>query len=248
MGSSLSLAGGVGATVESVEITDGTIVNADVNASAAIENSKLEALTASEVVISNGSGEIISGAVATYPSLTELAYGKGVTSALQTQMDAKLATTAYDDATAAETDTGTATAKYVSPDSLAGSNIGTKTVQMVVVDFTTATATGDGKFYFHVPASLAGMNIVTVHAEVITAGTTNTTNIQLHNLTATADILSTVITIDSGETGSDTAAAAAVIDAAQDDLTANDVIRVDVDAVSSTPANGLIVTIECQLP
>lgn len=36
----------------------------------------------------------------------------------------KLDATAYDDATAAEVNTGTSTAKYVSPDSLAGSNFG----------------------------------------------------------------------------------------------------------------------------
>ena len=205
MGSSLSIAGGVGSTVESVEITDGTIVNDDVNASAAIAGSKLQA-----------AGLTNSGAV-------ELA-------------------------TAAEVNTGTDATRAVTPDGLAGSNLGIKTVQMYVVEAGTATATGDGKFYFHVPASLAGMNIVTVHAEVITAGTTGTTDIQLHNLTAAADILSTKLTIDSGETGSDTAATAAVINTSEDDLTENDVIRVDVDAVSTTPANGLIVTLECQLP
>ena len=46
-------------------------------------------LTASEIVISDGSKGIVSAAVATYPSLTELAYVKGVTSAIQTQIDTK---------------------------------------------------------------------------------------------------------------------------------------------------------------
>ena len=82
----------------------------------------------------------------------------------------------------------------------------------------------------------------------MTAGTTNTTDIQLHNLTQTADILSTVITIDSGETGSDTAATPAVINTAEDDLQTNDLIRVDVDAVSTTAAKGLIVTFIARLP
>ena len=124
----------------------------------------------------------------------------------------------------------------------------TKTVEMVVFDFTTDTATGDGKFYFHVPAALNGMNLVTVHAEVVTAGTANTTDIQIHNVTQAADMLSTVITIDTGETGSDTAATPAVIDTGNDDVATNDVLRVDVDAVSTTAAKGLIITLEFREP
>lgn len=46
-------------------------------------------LTASEILITDASKNIISAPVATYPSLTELTYVKGVTSALQTQMDLK---------------------------------------------------------------------------------------------------------------------------------------------------------------
>lgn len=46
-------------------------------------------LTASEILITDGSKNIVSAAVATYPSLTELTYLKGVTSAIQTQFTAK---------------------------------------------------------------------------------------------------------------------------------------------------------------
>ena len=45
-----------------------------------------------------------------------------------------------------------------------------------------------------------------------------------------------------------TAAAAAVINAAEDDLQTNDVIRVDVDAVSTTAPKGLIITMTARLP
>jgi len=45
-------------------------------------------LTASEILITNGSKNIVSAPVATYPSLTELTYVKGVTSAIQTQLTA----------------------------------------------------------------------------------------------------------------------------------------------------------------
>lgn len=46
-------------------------------------------LTASEMLITDGSKKIISAPVSTYPSLTELTYLKGVTSAVQTQLNGK---------------------------------------------------------------------------------------------------------------------------------------------------------------
>lgn len=50
---------------------------------------KSAALTASEILGTDASKNIVSLAVATYPSLTELTYVKGVTSAIQTQMNLK---------------------------------------------------------------------------------------------------------------------------------------------------------------
>jgi len=47
--------------------------------------------TASRVAIIDASKNVKSADTATYPSLTELSYAKGVTSAIQTQLDAKLA-------------------------------------------------------------------------------------------------------------------------------------------------------------
>jgi len=49
----------------------------------------LSSLTASQVLALDGSGNIQSLAVATYPSLTELSYVKGVTSSIQTQIGTK---------------------------------------------------------------------------------------------------------------------------------------------------------------
>lgn len=151
-------------------------------------------------------------------------------------------------AIASEINTGTDTERAVTPDALAGSFAGTKSVQLVAFDFATNTATGDGKAYFRVPASMGGMDLVAVAARVITAGTTNTTDIQIHNLTQAADMLSTKITVDSAETDSSTAATAAVIDASNDDVASGDLLRIDVDAVSTTPAQGLIVSMEFRLP
>lgn len=54
----------------------------------------ISGLTASQLVATDGSKNLVSLAVATYPSLTEVSYVKGVTSAIQTQLDAKAPTTA----------------------------------------------------------------------------------------------------------------------------------------------------------
>ena len=76
--------------VTTVEILNGTIINEDVKSDAAIAHSKMAALTASEMAISDASGFVVSAAVATYPSLAELIHVKGVTSAVQTQLNTKL--------------------------------------------------------------------------------------------------------------------------------------------------------------
>ncbi len=120
---------------------------------------------------------------------------------------------------------------------------GRKGVQIVVIDFTTSTATGDGKFYFHVDSGVGGKDLVDVHAEVITAGTTNTLDVEIYNVTDSVDMLSTTLTVDSTETGSDTAATPAVIDTSNDDVVENDLIRIDIDAVHTTPAKGLLITL-----
>ncbi len=151
-------------------------------------------------------------------------------------------------ATAAETTTGTDATRAVSPDGLAGSEFGERAVQMVVFDFATSIATGDGKFYFHIDSRLAGMDLIDVLARVITAGTTGTTDIQIANVDAVVDMLSTKLTIDSGETSSVTAATPAVINTSNDDVQLNEMLRIDVDAVSTTAPKGLIITLGFRTP
>lgn len=151
-------------------------------------------------------------------------------------------------AVASEINTGTDATRANTPDALAGSNFGIRYLQAIVFDFATDIAVGDGKMYFHIPPALNGMNLVYCHAEVITAGTTGTMTIQVHELVGAVDMLSTLLQIDTAETGSDTAATPYVINGDNDDVATNDVIRVDVDAVHTTPAKGLIVTLGFQLP
>lgn len=153
-------------------------------------------------------------------------------------------------ATAAETTTGTDATRAVSPDGLAGSDYGKRIIGILVFDDATDVSTGDGAgdVFVRIPSVMNGWNLVAVAAQVQTAGTTGTTDIQIYNVTQTADMLSTVITIDSGETDSSTAATPAVIDTANDDVATADQIRIDVDAVSTTAPKGLYVELQFQLP
>lgn len=153
-------------------------------------------------------------------------------------------------ATAAEINTGTDTGRTISPDTLAGSNYGTAVATMLVFDDATDCATGDGAgdIWFRVPSILNGFDLVDVAASCQTAGTTGTMDVQIHNVTQAADMLTTKITIDSAETDSSTAATAAVIDTANDDVATGDQIRIDVDAVHTTAAKGLLVEMQFRLP
>jgi|TARA_Y100000296_G_C5171878_1_gene257742 hypothetical protein len=151
--------------------------------------------------------------------------------------------------TAAENNTGTDAARAVSPDSLAGSYAGTKTVPITVFSPDVDTATGNAKQHFVITSDLNGMNLVGVEACVTVAGVTGTLDVQVHNLTDTSDMLSTVMTIDTTELSTTTAATPAVIDTAEDDVVTDDIIRIDVDAIhSGTAAKGLTVFLTFRLP
>jgi hypothetical protein len=148
-------------------------------------------------------------------------------------------------ATTAETTTGTDAARAVTPDGLAGSTIfGRKSVAIQVTDGTTDVTTGDGKAYFVIPESLNGMNLVRAQAVVVTAGTTNATTVMIHNKTDAADMLSGAISIASAGT----VGTVGTINGSNDDVATNDVIRVDVDSVSTTAPKGLLIVLEFQLP
>lgn len=142
------------------------------------------------------------------------------------------------------TNAGSSATLAVTPDGLAGSYAGTKSVNIVVTAPTTNAATGDGKAYLTIPAACNGMNLIRATATVVTAGTTGASTIQIHNVTQAADMLSGLISIASGGT----VATAGTIDTGNDDVATNDVLRVDVDSVSTTPPKGLIVVLEFMLP
>lgn len=151
-------------------------------------------------------------------------------------------------ATTAEIDTGTDNGRAMSPDAFAASDHGIKYIQFVVTDFTTDNAVGDGKSYAHIPAGLDGYDLVECHAEVITAGTTGLMDIQVHELVGAVDMLSTLVSIDSAETGSDSAVTSYTIDTGNDDVSENDLLRIDIKVVHTTAAKGLLVTLGFRKP
>jgi len=111
-----------------------------------------------------------------------------------------------------------------------------------------ALTVGDGKIYIPIPPELNGMNLVGVFFAVKVAGTTGTTDFQIHNVTDAVDMLSTKATIDSGETNTATAATPAVIDTTKDDVATNDILRIDLDAISTTAPKGLMFYLRFALP
>jgi hypothetical protein len=92
----VDVATGLGAndvlTYNGTKWTNTNIVNANVDASAAIDFSKMAALTASKVPVINSSSTIVASSV----SDTELGYLSGVTSGVQSQLNGKQATLPLD--------------------------------------------------------------------------------------------------------------------------------------------------------
>lgn len=104
----------------------------------------------------------------------------------------------------------------------------------VIPDGDTVT-TGDGKMYITIPALLNGYNLTAVGAACVTAGTASAALLQIVNVTnGTSDMLTTRLNIDANERTSYTAATAAVIGTAVDNVATGDQIRFDVDQVSTT--------------
>lgn len=92
VGNATSIAAQTGTGTTFVMNTSPTLVTPVLGAATGT-SLQLSGLTASEMVITDASKNLVSAAVATYPSLAEIAYVKGVTSAIQTQINAKAPST-----------------------------------------------------------------------------------------------------------------------------------------------------------
>lgn len=118
-----------------------------------------------------------------------------------------------------------------------------RALQMVVFNFINPIVTGDGKFYIHIDQRLDQKYLVDAHAEVITAGITGSTQIQLANINAGVDLFSSKLRIDTGDTGSDTSSVPVSIIVANSQVLLNQVLRIDVDLITTTAPEGLIITL-----
>lgn len=99
-----------------------------------------------------------------------------------------------------------------------------------------ALSTGDYQGWFWIPPALNGFDIVYVGASR-KAGGTGVPAFQLRNVTDSVDVLTTKVTIDSGEVWSGTAATPPVIDTTKDDVASGDQFAVDVDVSGTNTFN-----------
>jgi len=107
------------------------------------------------------------------------------------------------------------------------------------------TYVGDGITAVTIPATFDGLNLYSIGGHVYTAGTGATTDVQLHNLTTAADVLSTKLTIDATELDSSTAATPVVINTGVNGVSTATVLRIDIDQIaSSSAAKGLEIRME----
>ena len=139
-------------------------------------------------------------------------------------------------ATAAEINTGTDTDRAIPIDQFVASNRNVRYVLLRCIDAGTAVSVdtdivGDLEFPF------TG-TITEIGAYTDDAGTTGTMTVDV-NLNGTTLMTTNKITIDSTEKSSRTAATAPTLTTTA--VTAGDLITVDIDAIHTTPANGLTI-------
>jgi hypothetical protein len=110
--------------------------------------------------------------------------------------------------------------------------------EILVFEDTNLVVVGDAARIFKIPEDLDGAVLTKAEAWVSTVGTGVTTAIQIRNITAAVDMLSTKISIDVSEKNSEDAATQPVVNLANDDVAWGDHIAIDVDA-AGTGAKGL---------
>ena len=130
-------------------IGTGVIVNADVNTSAAIAFSKMADLTASRLLVSDGSGDVSVSVVTS----TEAGYLDGVTSAIQTQLDAK-ASSSYVPTTITVADESTDTTCFPLFATAATGDLGPKTASGLT--FNSSTDVLSGTFLGNLTGNVTG--------------------------------------------------------------------------------------------
>lgn len=102
----------------------------------------------------------------------------------------------------------------------------------VMLNKDVSLVTGDDAARIRIPSELNGYRISEVAASRKSG--TGVPNIQIRNVRTGNNVLSTALTIDSGETDSSTAATPAVINTANDDVQTGDQIAFDVDGAGTS--------------
>lgn len=190
-GLKVMIVGGVGAgTVTSVSVVtangiSGTVANPTTTPAITLSlgaitpsSVQVSGLTASKILATDASKNLVSLDVATYPSLTELSYVKGVTSAIQTQINAKGVgtVTAVSVATAngisGSSSGGATPALTIALGAITPTSVNGLTLASQAVGFTIAGGTSAKT------ATIAG-NFTTAHGDDLTLTTTGATNITL---------------------------------------------------------------------
>lgn len=106
---------------------------------------------------------------------------------------------------------------------------------------TSSAVVGDGAFFFPIPRDVSNLYLTDAQAGVSTPGGSGTMTVQVHNVDAAVDMLSTEITIDAGDTTSFTAAVPSVVDVANSQVSVGQTIRIDVDTIPASDGLGLAV-------
>ena len=100
---------------------------------------------------------------------------------------------------------------------------------------------GDGKLKIPIPASMNGWKLTGVKGFLSTAGTTGTMTVQIENLTAAADVLSTKLTFASGAVVDN---GTVVIDTDHDDVSTGNILSFNIDTIHTTAAIGLVLELK----
>ena len=117
-------------------------------------------------------------------------------------------------------------------------------VRLIAVDADVIVEDQVGDWFLHIPPDLDGLDLVYCHAENDTAGSGGTLQtLQIHNIDNALDMLTTKLTTDLTETGSDTAVTPYVINTSNDHVNTNDKIRIDCDVTPTTEPLGLTITL-----
>lgn len=150
-------------------------------------------------------------------------------------------------ATTAETTTGTDTGRAVTPDGLAGSIYGQKSIGIVIADGSTAVTAASNTNAIVIPPTMDGMNVTDVVASVTDKGVTGSTDVTIWKkdpVEGLVEVLSTDVTI-----GDEFFASDGTVNTTYDDLSEGDQLYIEVTGVhSGTAPNGLSVMITAQTP